>query len=641
MTGAAVKWAIRIFRSKSWLVVFGLNLLVWPGTALAQIPTQAGSGGGGQIRVHVQEGGGAPFGRPATVALHSPSQLTNITTSTTDAGQALFTGLPAGEYLVEVNAPGYRTAQEQAIIAADKEIEDIIVVMVPEGGANRPASGSGGIVLAPKALKETEKGLQALQASKLDEAETHLQRALQLAPGFPDVNYLLGVLWMRRHEPKRAQAYLEKAVQLAPKHAAALLALGEVEYLQKDYPRAIESLEQSASLKPGAWRANWLAGVACYQQGDYVKAREHAQAAVLGGQDKTGSALLLLGEAQAALGEREAALSTLQQWMREQPSGPQTATAQGLIALLRAPERPQVETLPVGTRAPALVSSPTSSLPKNLGNMTMPPIAPVTETAWAPPDVDEEKPAVRAGASCTIDKVTSAAGARVEELVKNVDRFTATEEMEHESLSPLGVQISREKRTFNYLVAIRQIGAGQLDVQEYRNGSVSMQQFPAHLGTSGLPVLALVFHPYYRPEYEFDCEGQGAWRGRPSWIVHFRQRPDQANEMRVYHVSGMSFPVRLKGRAWIDVESSQILAMEADMVRPVPEIRLLRDHQLIEYGPVEFRKAKTPLWLPKSADWYCNLGGQRYHRRHSFSHFLLFSVDDSQKIGDPKESEEP
>jgi Flp pilus assembly protein TadD len=276
----------RKFSAKTWVLLLGMAVLGQPWAALAQIPTVAGEGASGQVRVRVQEGGGAPFGRLATVTLRSPSQLTNITTNTTDAGQALFTGLPAGEYTVEVSAPGYRTVQEQAIIAADKEIEDIFVVMMPDTGGDGVSRAPGGMVLAPKALKETEKGLQALQANKLDEAETHLKKALQMAPGFPDVNYLLGVLWMQRHDSGQARSYLEKAVQLAPKHAAALLALGEVEYLQKDYPHAAESLEQSASMKPGAWRANWLGGVAYYQMGNYAKARDLAQAAVAGGQDK-------------------------------------------------------------------------------------------------------------------------------------------------------------------------------------------------------------------------------------------------------------------------------------------------------------------------------------------------------------------
>jgi hypothetical protein len=221
-----------------------------------------------------------------------------------------------------------------------------------------------------------------------------------------------------------------------------------------------------------------------------------------------------------------------------------------------------------------------------------------------------------------------------------VDRFTATEKIEHSHLSPLGLQISSETRKFNYLVEIRQLHS-HLDVQEYRNGSVSVQDFPAHIGTIGLPTLALVFHPFYQEKYEYSCEGLGSWRDKPAWVVHFQQRTDRNSETLVYRVGGKSFPVRLKGRAWIDVQSSQIVAMESDLIRPIPEIRLLRDHQLIEYGPVAFRNNTMQLWLPKSADWYCSLSGQRYHRRHSFSQFLLFSVDDSQKITKPKEPIEP
>jgi tetratricopeptide (TPR) repeat protein len=566
--------------------------------------------------------------------------LTNVTTNTTDAAQALFTGLNAGEYVIEVSAPGYRTAEVQAIIDENGQVENVEVMMLPELSLAEKAGAPGPPMLAPKALKETEKGLQALQAGKLEEAETHLKRALQLAPSFPDVNYLMGVLWIEKHDAAQARGYLQKTVELAPKHAPALMALGEAEYMQKDYAHALASLEQSIEIKPTSWRAHWLAGVTSYQLGDYKKSREHARDALVVGQEKAESARLLLGEAQVALGEREAGLATLEQFLRAQPNAPQAATAKELIEWLRSPERqkPGATELAVAPGATRVVSD-TNAL-DNSSVAALPPIAPVTETNWAPPDVDEEKPKVDAGAGCALNQVVESTGARVEELVKNVDRFTATEEMEHESLSPLGVQVARDSRRFNYLVTIRQIGGRALDVQEYRDGSVSLDLFPAHLATLGMPALALIFHPYHRDEYEFACEGRGEWRGRPSWVVHFRQRDDRMSEMRAYRVSGMSFPVHLKGRAWIDADSSQILAMEADMVRPVPEIRLVRDYQLIEYSPVEFLKEKTRLWLPKSADWYCKLAEKRYHRRHSFSHFLLFSVDDKQWIGKPKDAEQ-
>src|SRR5258708_15644499 len=450
----------------------------------------------------------------------------------------------------------------------------------------------------------------------------------------------MGVVWIQRHDAAQARGYLEKTVQLAPKHAPALLALGEAELAQKDYAHALESLEQSINIKPTSWRAHWLAGVASYQLGDYKKSREHAHDALQVGQEKAARARLLLGEAQIALGEHEAAQASLEQFLREQPNAPQAATAKELIAWLRAPERqkPVATALAVAPGATFGVSGINAL--DNASATALPPIAPVTETNWAPPDVDEERPPVEAAASCALNAVVENAGARVEELVKNVDRFTTTEEMEHESLSPLGVQVTRDTRRFNYLVTIRQIGGRALDVQEYRDGTVSLEMFPAHLATLGMPGLALLYHPYYRYEYECMCEGRGGWRGRSAWVIHFRQREDRMSEMRAYRWNGMYFPVLLKGRAWIDAASQQILALEGDIERPLPEIRLVRDYQLIEYGPVEFAKDKTTLWLPKSADWYCNLAEKRYHRRHSFSHFLLFSVDDKQWIGKLKETEQ-
>jgi hypothetical protein len=355
--------------------------------------------------------------------------------------------------------------------------------------------------------------------------------------------------------------------------------------------------------------------------------------------------LLALGEAEYLQRDFARATESLEQSLREQPRSPQASTAQQLIDRMRAPNQPRADAAAAATQSSGaevaeLELATDANQPGLVELSALPALTPVTETNWAPPDVDQERVVLDASTACQLDEVVQAAAGRVKELMQNVDRFTATEKVEHSNLSPLGLQISSETRKFNYLVEIRQLQS-HLDVQEYRNGSVSVQDFPAHIGTIGLPTLALVFHPYYQEKYEYSCEGLGSWRDKPAWVVHFQQRTDRNSETLVYRVGGKSFPVRLKGRAWIDVQSSQIVAMESDLIRPIPEIRLLRDHQLIEYGPVAFRNNTMQLWLPKSADWYCSLSGQRYHRRHSFSQFLLFSVDDSQKITKPKEPIEP
>jgi hypothetical protein len=528
----------------------------------------------GRINVSVQQDTGSPFLSPLTVTLRSFDMTVNLAGSFDQVGRTSFKGIPAGQYQLEVNSAGYTTVREQLQITRSGDVQNVVLAMIPEGSVTLSRASSGAVV-PPKAIKETEKGLHALQISKLDETQTHLTRALAIAPDFPDGNYLMGVLLLRRNESGKALTYLQKAVDLAPDHAPAWLALGQAAYLQRDYARATSSLEQS---------------------------------------------------------------------LREQPHSPQAAIAQDLIARMHASTPPRgdaaaansVSTDLAGHAAFASAGSVASAATPDL-----PALTPVTETNWIPPDIDQEKLVLDSGASCQLDDVIQATGERVKELVENVDRFTATEKVEHSSLSPLGLQISKETRKFDYTVEIRQFGAHDLDVQEYRNGSVSAQQFPGHIGTIGLPTVALVFHPYYQEKYEFSCEGRGAWRGQPAWIVHFQQRTDRKSAMLVYRVGGKSFAVGLKGRAWIDTTSSQILAIETDTMRPVPEIRLMRDHQVIEYGPVDFRNNTMHLWLPKSADWYCSLSGQRYHRRHTFSQFLLFSVDDSQKISKPKEAAEP
>jgi hypothetical protein len=81
--------------------------------------------------------------------------------------------------------------------------------------------------------------------------------------------------------------------------------------------------------------------------------------------------------------------------------------------------------------------------------------------------------------------------------------------------------------------------------------------------------------------------------------------------------------------------------LETDLVAPVPEIRLVADHTAIEYSAVHFRKRNVDMWLPQTAEVFYDLKGHRAHRRHSFSNYMLFSVDDQQHISAPKTEEVP
>jgi len=67
----------------------------------------------------------------------------------------------------------------------------------------------------------------------------------------------------------------------------------------------------------------------------------------------------------------------------------------------------------------------------------------------------------------------------------------------------------------------------------------------------------------------------------------------------------------------------------------MPEIELLSEHQIVEYGPIPFQKKDTALWLPKTAEIYFDFRRHRYYRRHSFDHYMLFSIDSDEKRKEP------
>src|SRR5713226_7890228 len=62
-----------------------------------------------------------------------------------------------------------------------------------------------------------------------------------------------------------------------------------------------------------------------------------------------------------------------------------------------------------------------------------------------------------------------------------------------------------------------------------------------------------VFRDISAVNYDMTCEGLAHWNGGLAWQVYFRQRRDKPIRDRVYRLqeSGPSYPVALKGRAWI------------------------------------------------------------------------------------------
>lgn len=258
--------------------------------------------------------------------------------------------------------------------------------------------------------------------------------------------------------------------------------------------------------------------------------------------------------------------------------------------------------------------------------------------AWIPADVDASVPAVEKGVACSLPEVLRGASRRMSEFVDNLQKVDATEHLMQLRANGKGPLLEREARTFDYVAIMNRARTGAFEVDEYRDGSLDPSVFPDQIATNGLAVMALILHPSMIPEFNFTCEGLGQWDGHPAWQVHFAQRADRPNLIRAYVIGHNYYPVPLKGRVWIDAGTYHVRHLDSDLIAPMPQIALTREHISIDYGPVEFDRRSRRLWLPRDAQIYWERQGRRYYRRHTFTNFKLFEVGVAQEIQPPKAS---
>ena len=572
--------------------------------------------------IYVKGAKGEPVDRPAVVTLLRPGGQF-FAQETTKAGLVKFDRVPYSDFTVQVIAPGYRTASKQFEVSGPGGVA--VTVELEPLEAEEAAASKGFYALPPKVQKDVGKALEALRAKKPNDAWHPLQAAEKNAPNNPEIDYLMGLYSSQINNDAQARAYWTKTLEADPKHLNALLALGNDLLQDKKPAEALPYLDRAVQIGPSSWRAHALFAQALVIQKRRDEAVKEAERAIELGHERASTTKLTLARALAERGDRDQAIQTLQSYLATHPAD---AEASKSLVMLKDPKI---------VINPDNADSATSGLDGAGADAAALPVA----SNWLPPNVDDSVPSVEPGSACALDDVVRNAGKQINELISDVDRFTATESLVHETIDRWGAPSNPEKRKFEYVVSIQLLQGKYLNVEEYRSAGGAPADFPGGVVTNGLPSLVLIFHPVNVPNFEMTCEGLARTSSGLAWQIHFKQRPDKPNTIKRYRIGadGPSYPVALKGRAWISADTFQIVRLETDLVSSIPQIKLLADHSDIEYGPVKFKDGKISMWLPQSADVYYDWRGRRIHRRHSFSQYLLFGVDEKQKISTPKEAD--
>jgi tetratricopeptide (TPR) repeat protein len=564
----------------------------------------------------------AHLDRQAVVKLDDEVRKKSLYQATADNAQAIFTDLTLGKYAIEVSAVGYLTARKEFSIFDLLRATSVEITLQRDPEALNLDVPSA--PLPKKASNETRRAISALNSNKLKDAQKRLDAAYKLAPSSAQVNFLRGYLAFQQRNPEQAQTYLEAATKSDPRNVQALTLLGRVYLMQHKNAEAQAVLQRAVSGDPESWVAHNLLGDAYHRQHDYPNALAQADLAIEGGRPGSFAAQIVRGEALANMGRDQEALQAFAIYLENAPNSPTAPLVRDVIAQVK---NRAVAALP-GNARPGDAAKTDLSLAVTQATLSL--------KAWAPPDIDDVKPPVAAGVSCPYQEIIDRSGERVKQLVDNVAKFSAIEDLLHEQLDDAGNPATTETRKFDYVASISEAQPGILAVDEFRTQRYGITDLPDKILTNGFPTVALVFHPHMRENFNIRCEGLGQLRGQAMWLLHFEQREDRPNRLQNYKIGDNTYSIALKGRAWISADQFQIIRIETQLVHPMPEIQFLAQHQITEYAPVPFPKKKVELWLPKSADVYLALRGHLYHRRHSFDHFMLFSVDSTDKVREAK-----
>jgi tetratricopeptide (TPR) repeat protein len=603
----------------------------------AGAPTQGAGRGAGpslpsggempvDVNVSVREPSGMPLAGYAIVKLNSQGGV-HLTASTQDNSTATFPRMGAGEYDVEVSALGYKTGTEHVSVFSGGSACTVYIYLHGESEGSSVNVAPSGSVMTPRLQAEIDKGLDKMRRRQYDAARAQFEKAAKMAPGNPDIQYLLGMLEYTQEHFEAARTKFQAALSLNPSHERSLLSLGELELRTGDPAAAAQTLEKAYQINGADWRTHWLLANAYFQQKDYAKALAHATRAAELGKDHAAPAWMLVGQILVQEEKREEAKRAFETVVRSFPNDSAVPEAKTQLAAL---DKPVVTT----------VSNSTPSQPPLPPSLPAAP-PPAATRVWAPPDIDsKEYPAVE-DVSCSENELVQRTQAKMMRQLGNFEKFLATEHIEHQEVSADGIPGPVREKDFNYLIFVEHPRPGMSFLEEKRDGGENLGSFPTSLATQGLAALALsVFDPSYESDLIYKCEGLGTWRGKAVWRLRFEQKQGVPSRIRMWTNSRGTYSIPLKGRVWIAANSYDVVHIETDLREPVRDIELTRDHLLIDYGPVNFEHSGTTLWLPWNAEMFMELRGKRYHHTHTLRNYMLFSVDTGNTIAKPKQAPE-
>jgi hypothetical protein len=510
-----------------------------------------------------------------------------------------------------------KAAGEHGKTLAEK---DPTCLLPPLSRMSSPTVAVGQLHRAARARNEYQQGCEALRKKKRGNAEKHFRKALHEYRKYAAAWVTLGQVLAAQQRPAEARNACLQASVVEPSYVAAYLCLADIAARAHSWDEVLRSSGRALELDPSTNAVAYEYHAAANLNLRNLAAAEKSglRAVQIDREHREPRVHFVLAQIYEAKGDSANEAVQLRDYLRYSDSAPDAAMVEQYLSDL---ER-RTNTTHVMAIEPASGAVDRSSMRE-----------------WEPPDIDASLPPVLStGPNCPLPQILKGTGNRTLGLIENMRRFSASESIEQIDIDKNGRRRNSSTQTVNYVAEIQHNSSGYPSIQEYRSGNGATRQPVMDFGSA---VFALIFHPSHIGNFDFRCEGLTDLQGSPVWQLHFVESNDSNRSFAAIRRGRSINLTRFKGRAWITTDSYDVLRIETDLVSPVAQIDLQREHQVITYAPVEFPKRHTRLWLPDSTSLYIAYRGHRYERVHTFTEFQLFSVDSTEAVKEPVADKAP
>ena len=314
-----------------WLPVAAcLTLLAFAMPASAQT---------GMVKGTVKDAKGQPV-EGATVRIENTSGNANhIEQKTNKKGEFVQVGLQLGSYKI--------TASKEGV---GGEVLEVRVRMGNTGNLEFVLGGGGAAPPSKEELAKStaltkvfEEGVAASKAGNNDEAIGKFSAALELNPKCSDCYYNLGYAYAQKKEYDKAIDEYKKAIDARPTYAEAYNGLANVYNAQRKFDDAAAASTKANELSAGApgaaagggnADAMFNQGVILWNSGKVAEAKKAFEGAIAANPNHAESHYQL-GMALVNEGNLPGAATEFETYIKLAPTGPNAATAKGMLATLK------------------------------------------------------------------------------------------------------------------------------------------------------------------------------------------------------------------------------------------------------------------------------------------------------------------